>query len=74
MEQLINGVAEKDRATMLTTFNSYIDVDGNANECSVQSWEMINAVFANEVRREKEDSQSRGGDSRMGAHGVPLLM
>ena len=46
MEQLINEAVEKDIAITLTTSNSYIDVDENVIECFVQSWEMINDIFA----------------------------
>ena len=54
VEQLINGVIKEERATTLTISNSYNDVDGNAIECFVQSWEMINVAFAEEVRKEKK--------------------
>ncbi|XWS60758.1 hypothetical protein CRYUN_Cryun07bG0063800 [Craigia yunnanensis] len=35
MEQLINRVAEEDRATSLTSSNSYINMNGNTIECLV---------------------------------------
>ena len=44
-EQLVNVVAEEDIVAMLTTSNSYIDVDENAIECSFHSLEVVNATF-----------------------------
>ena len=44
-EQLISVVAEEDIVTTLTTFDSSIDVDENAIECSFQSLEVVNATF-----------------------------
>ena len=54
MEPLINEMDEEDRDTTLTISKSYIDVDGKAIECFVQSWEMINAAFIDEVKGEKK--------------------
>ena len=53
VEQLINR-AEEDTTMTLTTSNSFINVDENTIECSFQSWKMINATFAEEMRREKK--------------------
>ena len=47
-------MAEEDRYIVPTISNSYIGMDENAIECSIQSWEMINAAFVKEVRREKK--------------------
>ena len=44
-EQLISVSAEEDIIAMLTTSNSYIDVNESAIECSFQSLEMVNATF-----------------------------
>ena len=44
-EQLISVVAKKDIVTILTTSNSYIDVDKNAIKCSFQSLKVVNATF-----------------------------
>ena len=72
MEQLINEVAKKDKETTLSISDSYIGMDENTIECLVQSWEMINAAFPKKVRK-KKSSQSRGCNSGIGVHGVPLL-
>ena len=44
-EKLFNVATEEDIVAMLTTSNSYIDVDKNAIECSFQSLEVVNAIF-----------------------------
>ena len=44
-EQLISVAIEEDIVTVLTTSNSYIDMDENAIECSFQSLEVVNATF-----------------------------
>ena len=44
-EQLISVAVEEDIMATLTTFDSYIDMDGNAIKCSFQSLEVVNATF-----------------------------
>ena len=44
-EQLISVAAEEDIVVTLTTFDSYIDVDENAIECSFRSLEVVNTTF-----------------------------
>ena len=57
----------------LTTSSSCININENVIKCSVQSWEMINAAFAEEVKREKKKASLRGVIVKRGAHGVPSL-
>ncbi|XWS75409.1 hypothetical protein CRYUN_Cryun01aG0085000 [Craigia yunnanensis] len=60
MEQLINEVDREDRDIALTIPDSYIGMDENTVECSVQSWDMINFAFAEELKREKRIANLMG--------------
>ena len=50
-KQLINMADEEDIITALTTFNSYIDVDDNAINCSFQPLKVVKATFVGEEKR-----------------------
>ena len=53
----------------MTILDSYIGMDENAIECSVQSREMINATFVEELKREKRIANLEGA-SIEGEHTV----
>ena len=50
-EQLISVAIEEDIVTVLTTSNSYIDMDENAIVCSFQSLEVVNTTFVGEGKK-----------------------
>ena len=50
-EQLISVLTEKDIVAMLTTSNSYINVNESVIECSFQCLEVVNATFVGVGKR-----------------------